>query len=94
MSEIRRFKGCNVRIKRDEFRPNSYVINFEGGLGQMRGMNNPAPQVPPSPEALVEIDDGQPNVRWRVRPSNDDVITQEYTEEAKKVALEEHNKAE
>jgi hypothetical protein len=43
MSEIERFRGCYVRVSRDEFRPNIYSVYFEGGLQQARGLNNPAP---------------------------------------------------
>jgi hypothetical protein len=41
MGEIERFRGCKVRMRRDEVRPNFYSVYFEGGLQQMRGLNNP-----------------------------------------------------
>lgn len=91
MSEIERFRGCNIRVKRDEFRPNTYRIYFEGGLGQMRGANNPSPRVPSPPEAEVEIVESEASVYWRIHPKSDENL---FTEKASEVALREHRKSE
>lgn len=91
MSEIERFRGCNIRVKRDGFRPNTYRIYFEGGLGQMRGANNPSPRVPSPPEAEVEIIEGEASVYWRIHPKADENL---FTEKAREVALREHQKSE
>jgi len=90
MSEIERFRGCYVRVSRDEFRPNIYSVYFEGGLQQVRGLNNPAPRVPSPPEAEVEIVEGDASVRWRIHPPADETL---YTEKAREVALREHQKS-
>ncbi len=90
MSEIERFRGCNVRVKHDEFRPNIYRVFFEGGLQQARGLNNPAPRVPSPPEAEVEITESEAIVRWRIHPLADEDL---FTEKAREVALKEHQKS-
>lgn len=90
MSEIERFRGCYVRVRRDEVRPNTYSVYFEGGLQQMRGLNNPAPRVPSPPEAEVEIVEGEVSVRWRIHPRADENL---FTEKAREVALREHQKS-
>ena len=90
MSEIERFRGCDVRVKRDEFHPDTYRVYFEGGLQQLRGFNNPAPRAPDSPEAEVEIVDGEVSVRWRIRPLSDENL---FAEKAQEVVLREHQKS-
>jgi hypothetical protein len=91
MSELERFRGCYVKVKRDEFRPRTYRIYFEGGLGQMRGANNPSPRVPSPPEAEVEIVEGAASVYWRIPPKSDEDL---FTEKTREVALREHQKSE
>ena len=91
MSEIERFRGCNIRVKRDEVRPNAYRIYFEGGLGQVRGANNPSPRVPSPPEAEVEIIEGEASVYWHIPPKSDENL---FSEKAREVGLREHQKSE
>lgn len=76
-----------MRVRRDELRPNNYRVYFEGGLQQMRGLNNPTPRVPSPPEAEVEIVEDEASVHWRVHPRADEDL---FTEKAREVALREH----
>jgi hypothetical protein len=90
MSELERFRGCYVRVRRDELRPNIYRVFFDGGLQQMRGLNNPAPRVPSPPEAEVEVAEGEASVRWHIEPRADENL---FAEKAREVALREYQKS-
>jgi hypothetical protein len=91
MSRIK-FDERRINVKRDETRPDTYHVTFIIGLGQMRGWNNPTPSTPSIPEAIVEIVGDEPDLSWRVPPSDDESILDAYAKKAKELALEAHQR--
>jgi|ERR1051325_6239309 hypothetical protein len=72
-----------------------YNVEFDPRTpGQVRGLNNPSPRVPPGPKATVEIVDNEARFKyWDGTPPQDQDITRdEFEREAERRALEEYRR--